>query len=383
MNSTLDIFIRNKKFTFDSKDFDKLCINNSDSTAIIRWKLDNKLRPYHLDNNQKHIYLINKILDEKTENRIIFKDGNIFNYSKNNIQIDEDEIIYFNENIYKILKIIKGHKSKLGKSAGIIKNQIFKCINLENNNKLYLMKCNSNYTLISKEDIDKIQHFNNQILTWYKLSNGYIGSHVKINNKDTIIYLHQHLLDYYGHGLGKNIKTIDHINRNKLDNRLENLRIISQAEQNKNTNKRNRKYNAKELPKGVTQDMIPKYVVYYKECYNKDKNLYREFFKIENHPKINKSICSSKSCKYSILEKLEEITNIINKINNNLPFEKEKKLPKYYSIKKLKTSNSLVFDRKFNGKRYSMKMKMTSDNIEDELQKLSTKLKEKYLDLEI
>ena len=47
MISTLDIFIRNKKFTFDIKDFDKLCINNSGSTSIIRWKLDNKLRPYH------------------------------------------------------------------------------------------------------------------------------------------------------------------------------------------------------------------------------------------------------------------------------------------------------------------------------------------------
>jgi hypothetical protein len=70
MISTLDIFIRNKKFTFDIKDFDKLCINNSGSTSIIRWKLDNKLRPYHLDNNQKHIYLINKILDEKTGNLI-------------------------------------------------------------------------------------------------------------------------------------------------------------------------------------------------------------------------------------------------------------------------------------------------------------------------
>ena len=66
--------------------------------------------------------------------------------------------------------------------------------------------------------------------------------------------------------------------------------------------KRARKKTAKELPEGITQNMLPKYVVYYKECYNKEKNLYREFFKIEKHPKIKKPINSSKSNKKTIKE---------------------------------------------------------------------------------
>ena len=34
--------------------------------------------------------------------------------------------------------------------------------------------------------------------------------------------------------------------------------------------------------------MMPKYVNYTKECYNKEKNLWREFFRIENHTKQEK-----------------------------------------------------------------------------------------------
>ncbi len=49
--------------------------------------------------------------------------------------------------------------------------------------------------------------------------------------------------------------------------------------------KRARKHNARPLPEGLTQEMLPKYVVYYHECYNKERQLFREFFKIEKHPK--------------------------------------------------------------------------------------------------
>ena len=71
------------------------------------------------------------------------------------------------------------------------------------------MECNDEYTIISKDSIEKIQTFNNKQLTWYKLTNGYIGSHAVINNNDTILYLHQHLMNYYGNGLDKNAKLKD------------------------------------------------------------------------------------------------------------------------------------------------------------------------------
>jgi hypothetical protein len=63
--------------------------------------------------------------------------------------------------------------------------------------------------------------------------------------------------------------------------------------------------------------MIPIYVYYCKECYNRKKNLWREFFRIEKHPKLNKKcISSSKSRTKTILQKLTEIKNKLDKLNN-------------------------------------------------------------------
>lgn len=54
---------------------------------------------------------------------------------------------------------------------------------------------------------------------WYKSAFGYAVAFV--NNKT--VYMHRLILNYYGS------KDIDHINRNKLDNRKENLRIVSRS----------------------------------------------------------------------------------------------------------------------------------------------------------
>ena len=87
-------------------------------------------------------------------------------------------------------------------------------------------------------------------------------------------------------------------------------------------NKKERKKNAINLPDGIDQRMLLKYVVYYKECYNKEKQLYREFFKVEKHPKLLKSWTTSKSNKVAIFEKLKEANNFVinlnNKIENNI-----------------------------------------------------------------
>jgi hypothetical protein len=89
--------------------------------------------------------------------------------------------------------------------------------------------------------------------------------------------------------------------------------------------KRERKYNAIKLPVELNQSMIPKYVVYYRECYNQKKKMYREFFKIEKHPKIptNKLYVSSKSNKINILEKLNQIKKILEKIENEQNEDKD------------------------------------------------------------
>ena len=84
----------------------------------------------------------------------------------------------------------------------------------------------------------------------------------------------------------------------------------------KDKEKRLRKYTAIKLPELITENMVPKYVVYYRECYNKEKGLFREFFKIEKHPKMakNKVYTSSKSNKVNILEKLDQIKQILSNL---------------------------------------------------------------------
>ena len=163
---------------------------------------------------------------------------------------------------------------------------------------------------LCKKSFKKIQEFeqnNSGKLTWYFHPNGYIqGS----NN----LYMHQVITGCYGNGQGTMNISVDHKDRNKLNNCFDNLKIATRKEQQENTKsadgeRKARSKSAKPLPDGITNDMMKKYIVYYKECYNKEKNLYREFFKIEKHPKLEKPWIGSKSNKISIIDKLTEANN--------------------------------------------------------------------------
>lgn len=123
--------------------------------------------------------------------------------------------------------------------------------------------------------------------------------------------------------------------------------------------KRIRKHNAIKLPSTLADLNIPKYINYYNECYNNEKKLYREYFKIEKHPyqEKNKTYISSKSNKISIIEKLDQIKKILNELNANDAINDALNandtnvviLPKYISIKNhIVDSNKfyLVYDKK-------------------------------------
>lgn len=230
----------------------------------------------------------------------------------NNIeQIQENIANNFPENI-NIIQSFKGRKVLMGKKAGQIFNPYWLVNDVNKNDNYYIMSTNDNeiYFLFSEKSLNYIVD-----KTWFKSENGYIATIEKIGNKKRLqYYLHQ-LICKTELGDESETKSVDHINRNKLDNRIENLRWATQSEQNANTDKRARKHNAKPLPEGLTQEDLPKYVVYYHEWLNKEHTRSREFFTIDKHPKLSKIWTTTKSNKYTIQEKLQLAKNKLEEIN--------------------------------------------------------------------
>lgn len=202
------------------------------------------------------------------------------------------------------------------------------------------------YILLIKDKFIKFSIISLYIVNKYKWfigKNGYAIT--KINEK--LFYMHSLIL--------KNNfkdKTIDHINKNRLDNRIENLRLINIIEQNLN----------REFKKRYVTLELPKHIYYCNE-----KN--RDFFKIE---KNNKITTSSKSNKISLINKYIEILNKL-KIDEN-----EKKLPKYIRLKKKDNLKyCLIYDRKIENERQTMSITFI-DNVQYYLTILKSRIQEKY-----
>lgn len=94
--------------------------------------------------------------------------------------------------------------------------------------KIFLSNKSDKCTIIDTEDYDKIKNF------CWREHNGYVVTNLK--NKKGSGKLHRMILN------APKDKIIDHKNRNKLDNRKENLRFCDKSENGRNTNlsKRNK-----------------------------------------------------------------------------------------------------------------------------------------------
>lgn len=306
-----------------------------DKEEIPEWKCD-KFGLYYFDNHGYQQYL-HKLLFNKLSTNIIFKNENCFDLRKSNIgykkikvpKIIKKSDIEPDSDIYHIIEYIGGHVPKMGKSAGKLQNPKWYVFDNKTGEEYCLMYCRENsWTKFDYDQLDKVLYLDGKTTSWYLLKNGYIGAHIDNEYTSTIRYLHQILIDHYGSGKGQN--SIDHINRDKLDNRLENLRIVDQSEQNRNRAKRTRNKNARPLPKELEGIKLPKFVVYYHEITNKVTGSWRNYFKVEKHPgcppnKSGKRIwVGSKSKKISLLDRLETAKEMCDQFDKNI--EKEIKV---------------------------------------------------------
>lgn len=123
----------------------------------------------------------------------------------------------------------------------------------------FIMSCSEQVTFVfDEEDFPKICE-----RTWYKCSVNYISSSVRIDGKGKQLFLHNLVMVrplYTGKGP---LESVDHINRIGFDNRKENLRVVSQTEQNFNQKTRKRMAT---LPSdsGLTMEDIPRHIWYIK-----------------------------------------------------------------------------------------------------------------------
>jgi hypothetical protein len=295
----------------------------------------------------------------------------------------------------------------VGKDANNIKNPVIK------KDDIYIMYCEyDTEVMLDDKSIEKITEFENQTgnnVVFYKLKNGYVATH--LHNR-TNLYIHQIITGCYGNGKGTNTVSVDHIDRNPLNNCYVNLRIADRKTQKENSKgilegtKRARNKYSKDLPDGITQDMMLKYVVYYNECYHKEKQLFREYFRIEGHPKLVKCWSTSKSNKISIHDKLNQANQFVKELNkcvveedmnvlfNKVDHDKKKikmsnlklhtdtganadadtdinininidmfdKLPKYYNYRIIRNKLHILYEKVNNGKKTTLRRVIKNKN---------------------
>lgn len=372
------IYFVNRIYLLDLKDKDKII--NFDKNFIFMSEKD--VYPSYSYNYKRFNYL-DFIFNYNQESvYYTFKNDNPYDLRRNNVEIYH----HYHKNItekFNVVEYIKGHYLTTGQDANVMKNPLWR---IQENEKEYLLMYCEKDTLcklspISYQKILDYEKNNNdgKKITWYKHQNGYILCCINI-------YIHQIITGCYGNGKGTKNISVDHIDQDPLNNTWENLRIATREQQEQNSKgiksgtKRERKHSAKDLPEGIKQDMMKKYVVYYHEYLNKEKTKEREFFKVEKHPKLDKIWIGTKSNKVYIQTKIDQANKIVDDLEKDIyPEKKEIILPKYISLIVMRNKPHLVFDKRVDDNRLNLKMILPEEyDLEEQLEKFNEKIKEKY-----
>lgn len=273
--------------------------------------------PFYLRHHRTISYLEYLFNYDASNIEYVFKNNNKFDLRRENIFIYHN----FHQNIknkYDIIEFKLGHYINTGTDAYVMKNPMWKI--MENDKEYWLMYCEKDTIIkLCQKSLDKIVEYENlknegKKLTFFKLQNGYI---MASNN----LYIHQIITGCNGNGQGTKNISVDHIDQDPLNNTWENLRIATRKEQEQNSKgikpgtKRERKHSAKQLPDGISQTMLKKYVVYYKDYADKEKKREREYFKIECHPKLSKIWIGTKATNISIQEKLLQANKFVDDLD--------------------------------------------------------------------
>jgi len=163
------------------------------------------------------------------------------------------------------------------------------------------------------DESDKIKVINKR---WYLSNVGYIAKQIILNNDRKRLMLHNYIMnrmEFPGKGP---LESIDHINRIKTDNRKENLRLISQSEQNINQGMRRSKLSN---DCEIRSEDIPRYVRY---CKNHGR--YADRFCIDLHRNAElklKRWYSSENKKLSLRFKLEQTKKYLRYLKQKYPIK--------------------------------------------------------------
>ena len=369
-----------KKYYLDINDFNNFVLAGKKFNFIS----EKDVYPSYLY-NYKRISLLEHIFTYNSCNiNYVFKNQNPSDLRRSNVEIYHQ----YHDTVkakYDVIEYIQGHYYTLGNDAFVLKNPMWK-IRTDKNEEQIIMYCEkTTLCILSQQSYQKIIEFeklhnNGKKITFYIHQNGYICCTLNL-------FIHQIILNCYGNGKGTTNISVDHLDRNPLNNTYENLRVATRDEQEKNSKgiadgtKRARKHNAKPLPEGITQDMLEKYVVYYQEYLDKEQQKSREFFKIEGHPKLDKNWIGTKSNKVDILEKLKMVNKVVTDLKQDIyPESIDNGLPLYVTIKKERNKFHMIFDKKSNEeKRLNLRMVLPENyNLEEQLVLFKEKIKTKY-----